>query len=190
MASSALLLALACVLAQPVACYVAPQHGAVAGRSSSPALGHSAAHTEVPEEDADGLVGVAAISASVGALLGWLHTRRQQAAAGAAATAVAMSPIAATAMVEYSNVQYLGGTDQVDINNANVQAYRQFPGMYPTAAGQIATHGPYKDVADVYNIPGLKDDVKNIIKKYEKNLVCLPPSPAYFLDRINNGMYR
>eukprot|EP00448_Togula_jolla_P028604 CAMPEP_0170621954 /NCGR_PEP_ID=MMETSP0224-20130122/28871_1 /TAXON_ID=285029 /ORGANISM="Togula jolla, Strain CCCM 725" /LENGTH=189 /DNA_ID=CAMNT_0010948237 /DNA_START=57 /DNA_END=626 /DNA_ORIENTATION=- len=189
MASSALLLALACALVQPVACYVPPSQGAVAAKTS-PALRQVAAPTEVQGNDADGLAGVAAVSAGVGALLGWLHTRRQQAAAGAAATAVALSPVEATAMVEYSNVQYLGGTDQVDINNANVQAYRQFPGMYPTAAGQIATHGPYKSVSDLYDIPGLKDDVKNIIKKYEKNLVCLPPSPAYFLDRINNGMYR
>ena len=93
-------------------------------------------------------------------------------------------------MVEYENVQYLGGTDKVDINNANVQAYRQFPGMYPTAAGFIATHGPFKDVADVYIIPKVPEAVKIIIKKYEANLVCLPAIQAYFLVRFNIGMYR
>merc|ERR1711866_20893 len=97
---------------------------------------------------------------------------------------MALAPRAASAMVEYDNVQYLGGTDKVDINNANVQAYRQFPGMYPTAAGAIATHGPYKSVEEVYNIPNLSPKLIEIIKKYEKNLVCLPASPAYFLDRI------
>merc|ERR1711879_576285 len=79
---------------------------------------------------------------------------------------------------------------KVDLNNANVQAYRQFPGMYPTAAGQIATHGPYKTVADIYDIPGLDERVKAIMKKYEGQFVCLPPNQAYVLGRINNGMYR
>merc|ERR1712187_101619 len=95
----------------------------------------------------------------------------------AAAATLALSPVAATAMVDYQDVQYLGGTDKVDINNATVQAYRQFPGMYPSAAGAIASHGPYKSVSDVYNIPGMKEEVKSMIKKYEKNLVCLPASP-------------
>jgi len=36
----------------------------------------------------------------------------------------------------------------------------------------------------------LKDEVKAILKKYEANFVCLPASPAYYLDRTNNGMYR
>ena len=86
--------------------------------------------------------------------------------------------------------RYLGGTDKVDINNANIQAYRQFPGMFPTIAGLIGTHGPYSQVSDIYNIPGMDDKLKNIAKKYEGNLVCLPASPAYFIDRINNGLYR
>jgi hypothetical protein len=28
--------------------------------------------------------------------------------------------------------------------------------MYPTAAGKIASHGPYKTVKDIYKIEGLK----------------------------------
>merc|ERR1712060_219956 len=118
------------------------------------------------------------------------NSRRQQVASTAGAAAVALSPVAANAIVDYDAIKYLGGSDKVDINNANVQAYRQFPGMYPTAAGAIATHGPYKDVSEIYDIPNLAPALKEIIKKYEKNLVCLPAGPAYFLDRINNGMYR
>merc|ERR1712217_144870 len=106
------------------------------------------------------------------------------------AAALAMAPAAAPAMVEYQGIQYLGGSDKVDINNANVQAYRQFPGMYPTAAGAIASNGPYKNVSEVYDIPGLDEKVKAIIKKYEGNLIALPASPAYFIDRINNAAYR
>merc|ERR1712207_44349 len=113
----------------------------------------------------------------VGVLFGWFNARRQQVASAGAAAAVALTPVAATAIVDYDAIKYLGGSDKVDVNNANVQAFRQFPGMYPTAAGQIATHGPYSKV-------------KDILKKYEKNFVCLPPNQAYVLDRVNNGMYR
>merc|ERR1712060_602966 len=84
------------------------------------------------------------------------------------------------AIVDYDAVKYLGGTDKVDLNNANVQAYRQFPGMYPTAAGFIATHGPYKQVTDLYEIPNLPENVKAIMKKYESNFVVLPANEAYF----------
>merc|ERR1712003_443194 len=111
-------------------------------------------------------------------------------ASSVAAGALVLAPASANAIVDYDAIKFLGGSDKVDINNANVQAYRQFPGMYPTAAGAIATHGPYKSVTEVYDIPGLSDKLKDIIKKYEKNLVVLPASPAYFLDRINNGMCR
>ena len=34
-----------------------------------------------------------------------------------------------------------------DTHRPSCQAYRQFPGMFPTIAGMIATHGPYKQVA-------------------------------------------
>jgi len=112
------------------------------------------------------------------------------AAVAVVAAAVAAAPGAANAMVEFEGVQYLGGSDKVDINNANVQAYRQFPGFFPTAAGIIATHGPYEKVGDLYNIPNLDPKIVEIFKKYEGNLVCNPASPAYFIDRINNGLYR
>merc|ERR1719209_545711 len=87
----------------------------------------------------------------------------------AGAAALALAPAAAPAIVDYDAIKFLGGSDKVDLNNANVQAYRQFPGMYPTAAGQIATHGPYKQVSDIYNIPGLDEKLKAIMKKYEPN---------------------
>merc|ERR1712060_684914 len=118
------------------------------------------------------------------------NSRRQQVASTAGAAALALAPAAGLAIVDYDAIQYLGGTDKVDINNANVQAYRQFPQMYPAAASFIASHGPYKEVADIYKEPGLSDQLKEIIKRYEKNFVCLEANPAYFIDRINNAMYR
>merc|ERR1719401_3418093 len=184
----------AAALIVPASAYVAQPAPAGSPLPGSPVSAAAAAAPEpvLFEEESAGSSPIDAALASFGisALIGWLRTYRKQAAAGAAAAAIALAPAAAPAMIDYDGVKYLGGSDQVDINNANVQAYRQFPGMYPTAAGAIATHGPYKEVSDVFNIPNLPPKVIEILKKYEKNLVCLPASPAYFLDRANNGMYR
>lgn len=60
-----------------------------------------------------------------------------------------------TRLIDRSGVGYLGGSDKIDVNNANVRVYAKFPGMYPSAAGKIVSHGPYKSVGDLYNIPGL-----------------------------------
>lgn len=54
-----------------------------------------------------------------------------------------------------TGVGYLGGSEKVDVNNANVRVYAKFPGMYPTVAGKIVSHGPYKSVGDLYSISGL-----------------------------------
>eukprot|EP00931_Biecheleriopsis_adriatica_P043679 TRINITY_DN2495_c1_g1_i2.p1 TRINITY_DN2495_c1_g1~~TRINITY_DN2495_c1_g1_i2.p1 ORF type:complete len:191 (-),score=38.76 TRINITY_DN2495_c1_g1_i2:53-625(-) len=183
----------AVLLAAPAAAYVAP---GVPGSDLSRTLNSRHAMNdpvlgEVEEQVVEsGTMGAVAAGFGVGALLGWLKMRKQQVASLATATALAVSPAAANAYVDYEGLQYLGGSDKVDINNANVQAYRQFPGMYPTAAGMICTHGPYKSVQEVYDIPGMDDKIKGIIKKYEGNLVSLPANPAYFIDRINNGLYR
>mmetsp|Transcript_41103 Transcript_41103/g.73596 ORF Transcript_41103/g.73596 Transcript_41103/m.73596 type:complete len:189 (+) Transcript_41103:56-622(+) len=180
------------LLLAPAAAYVVPGTG-VSGRSAAapavPAQQVPQVELEL-EEESSSTFGVVAAGFGVGAVLGWLNSRKQQIATTAAAAAVALTPAGAQAMVDYDGVKYLGGTDKVDINNANIQAYRQFPGMFPTIAGLIGTHGPYKQVTDIYDIPGMTDQYKNIAKKYEGNLVCLPASPAYFIDRINNGLYR
>lgn len=78
----------------------------------------------------------------------------------------------------------------VDINNANVRVYLKMPGLYPTVAGKIASNGPYKNVGEVYSIPGLTGAEKDLIKKYESRFTTTPPSADYVIDRINNGLYR
>mmetsp|Transcript_11845 Transcript_11845/g.31898 ORF Transcript_11845/g.31898 Transcript_11845/m.31898 type:complete len:195 (-) Transcript_11845:48-632(-) len=194
MAPSALRLASVLLLGVPAAAYVAPQPGSrsvVERRAAAiPEFADFAAAEEFAPESQASVFGLAAASLGVGAVIGWLNARRQQVASVAGAAALAMAPAAGLAIVDYDAVKYLGGSDKVDINNANVQAYRQFPGMYPTAAGAIGSHGPYKSVQDIYSIPGVPADVKAIMKKYEAQFVCLPVNEAYFIDRINNGMYR
>tara|TARA_B100000524_G_scaffold293615_1_gene168358 strand:+ start:1165 stop:1653 length:489 start_codon:yes stop_codon:yes gene_type:complete len=42
---------------------------------------------------------------------------------------------------------------KIDINNAKVTDYMPLRGMYPHAAGVIASHGPYQSVDDLFRIP-------------------------------------
>uniref|UniRef100_A0A7S0SS63 Photosystem II 12 kDa extrinsic protein n=1 Tax=Chromulina nebulosa TaxID=96789 RepID=A0A7S0SS63_9STRA len=96
----------------------------------------------------------------------------------------------ARAEVDYEGVKYLGGGDKIDLNNANIRAYLKLPGLYPTIAGKIVTSGPFKTVADLYNIPSLSNTEKDTLKKYEGKFLVLDPKPEYVLDKINNGLYR
>jgi photosystem II PsbU protein len=96
----------------------------------------------------------------------------------------------AMAVIDYENIEYLGGSGIVDINNANVRAYLKMPGMYPAVAGKIVTNGPYSSVKDLYNLPGLTSREAEVLKKYEARFVCKTPSPDFVIDRVNNGLYR
>ncbi|KAL7541716.1 hypothetical protein ACHAXR_012974 [Thalassiosira sp. AJA248-18] len=65
-------------------------------------------------------------------------------------------------------------TDKLDVNNAAVADYMQFPGMYPKIGGKIANNGPYDSVKDVYKLKILgKDEIKQI-KSYESELTATP----------------
>jgi hypothetical protein len=64
--------------------------------------------------------------------------------------------------------------EKLDINNAPVADYMQFPGMYPTIGGKIANNGPYDSVKDVYKLKLLsKAEVKKI-KEYENEFTATP----------------
>ena len=95
-------------------------------------------------------------------------------AATGTAGAVTGASVAAPALADtdYAGLPYLGGSSKIDINNANIRVYAKLPGMYPGAAGKIASNGPYKSVSDVYNIKGLKDAEKAAIKKLAEVRIC------------------
>uniref|UniRef100_A0A7S3L326 Photosystem II 12 kDa extrinsic protein n=1 Tax=Amphora coffeiformis TaxID=265554 RepID=A0A7S3L326_9STRA len=116
--------------------------------------------------------------------------RREFLSAAVVAAAGLAVPGSALAVRDYENLAYLGGSDTIDINNANVRVYLKLPGMYPSAAGKIAANGPYNSVGDIYNIPGLTSKEKEVMKKYESKFTALKPSADYVIDRINNGLYR
>ena len=91
------------------------------------------------------------------------------------------------AEVDYQGIAYLGGGDKIDLNNANIRAYLKVPGFYPSIASKIVVNGPFKTVQDIYNIPGLTETQKDIIKKSESRFLALDVKPEYEIDKINNG---
>jgi photosystem II PsbU protein len=116
--------------------------------------------------------------------------RRAFLSSAAAFAAAAAIPLTANAIRDYEGVGFLGGSEIVDLNNANVRVYTKMPGMYPSVAGKIVSNGPYKTVGDVYSIPGLTSAEKEILKKYESRFTALTPQADYVIDRYNNGLYR
>jgi photosystem II PsbU protein len=116
--------------------------------------------------------------------------RAAMTAAVAAAAAALIAPVASQANIEYANVGYLGGGDQIDVNNANVRAYLKIPGFYPGLAGLIVKNAPYKSTDEINKIPELTETMKATLVKYKENLVALEPAPEYQIDMYSNGLYR
>ena len=80
---------------------------------------------------------------------------------------------------------------KVDLNNASVRRFQQYPGMYPTLAGKIVVGGPYESVDDVLKLD-LTDRQKELFEKYRDNFTVTKPEIALNegFDRINDGQYR
>ena len=80
---------------------------------------------------------------------------------------------------------------KVDLNNASVRRFQQFPGMYPTLAGKIVVGGPYDSVDDVLKLD-LTGRQKELFAKYRDNFTVTDPEIALNegFDRINDGQYR
>ena len=79
----------------------------------------------------------------------------------------------------------MAGNGKIDVNNALVTDYKRMPGMYPHAAGLIASNGPYNSVADLFKLEGATTHDKELFKKYRAELVALPPGRQFY-ERINS----
>lgn len=81
---------------------------------------------------------------------------------------------------------------KLDLNNTNVQAFRKYPGLYPTLARKILTNAPYESVEEVLNIQGLTDKQVEILRSNLDNFTATEPDPALVegADRFNNGVYK
>ncbi|WOD39516.1 photosystem II complex extrinsic protein PsbU [Nodosilinea sp. E11] len=82
--------------------------------------------------------------------------------------------------------------NKLDLNNANVQSFRKFPGLYPTLARKILLNAPYDDVEDVLDLPGLSEQQLNILRTNLDNFTVTVTDPALVegADRFNNGVYK
>jgi photosystem II PsbU protein len=80
---------------------------------------------------------------------------------------------------------------KIDLNNTNVRAFREVPGMYPTIASKIVKNAPYEQVEDVLDIPGLTDKQKEFVKSnLDKFTVTeMQTELTQSGERINNGHY-
>lgn len=78
--------------------------------------------------------------------------------------------------------------EPIDLNNANLIAFKACPGFYPKLAQLIVKNGPYQKVEDVLEIPDLTDRQKEFLKSQLRNFKVtqpmmplerrMPPRPA------------
>lgn len=80
---------------------------------------------------------------------------------------------------------------KIDLNNTNVRAFRQYPGLYPTLAGKIVANAPYNDVEDILELPGLTDAQKDLLRSNLDNFTLTELDSTFVEgdDRYNNGIY-
>ncbi len=80
---------------------------------------------------------------------------------------------------------------KLDLNNTNVRAFRQYPGLYPTLASKIVQNAPYEKVEDVLNLPELTDKQKELLQANLDKFTVTEVEPHLVEgdDRYNNGLY-
>ncbi len=64
---------------------------------------------------------------------------------------------------------------KIDLNNANMVAFTDCPGFYPTLAKLIVTNGPYQKVEDVLELPGLSERQQKMLKANLDNFTVTDP---------------
>ncbi len=134
-----------------------------------------------------------AVMALVVGCLGWLGTTQKAIAADFTSVTSPFQAILAVEAplrnrVDDKKIQ-IG--DKIDLNNTNVRAFRQYPGLYPTLAGKIVENAPYEKVEDVLSIAGLSDRQKEVLQANLDNFTVTEIESALVEgdDRINNGYY-
>lgn len=105
----------------------------------------------------------------------------------AIAGSLSIHPVPIIAVVSDS-ASCVEADQKIDLNNANIIAFTDCKGFYPTLAKLIVTNGPYENVKDVLNIPGLNDRQKELLTSYLDRFTVtdaivpleqrMPPRPA------------
>jgi photosystem II PsbU protein len=81
---------------------------------------------------------------------------------------------------------------KIDLNNTNIRAFSQYPGLYPNLARMIVKTAPFSSVEDVLDMPGLTERQKEILRDNLGNFTVSDPEDTFVqgADRYNNGIYR
>lgn len=81
--------------------------------------------------------------------------------------------------------------NKIDLNNSNIQAFRQLRGFYPILAQKIILNAPYEEVEDVLEIPDLSDRQQERLQANLDKFTVTPPADVFVQgdDRFNNGVY-
>jgi photosystem II PsbU protein len=124
---------------------------------------------------------------------GWLGTT--QIAQAASFSSLAFPQVPVLAIERQNRADEKLATEfgkKIDLNNTNVRAFQQFPGLYPTLAKKIIKNAPYQKVEDVLNLSGLSDRQKQSLQANLDNFTVTEYEPAFNEgdDRFNNGIYR
>jgi photosystem II PsbU protein len=129
-------------------------------------------------------------------LLGcWGMLGTTQTAQAVSFNSVAGNQVPVLAVARQNRADMKLGTDfgkKIDLNNTNIAAFQQFPGLYPTLAKKIIAYAPYEKVEDVLNLPGLSNAQKERLQANFVNFTVTEYEPNFNEgdDRINNGIYR
>jgi photosystem II PsbU protein len=81
---------------------------------------------------------------------------------------------------------------KIDLNNTNIRAFMEYPGLYPTLARKILSNAPFNSVDDVLDMPGLTERQIDILKANMGKFTLSAPEDTFVEggDRFNNGIYR
>jgi photosystem II PsbU protein len=138
------------------------------------------------------LVGVVLVLGLLVGCLGWLGLPQPAIAANLGSLTFNSSPVLA-AEIRNSVDDKIGEFGRkLDLNNTNVRAFTQYPGMYPTLARMIVKNAPFDEVEDVLDMPNLTDRQKEILRANLDKFTVTQPDDAFVEggDRFNNGIYR
>lgn len=135
----------------------------------------------------------AALSLVIGSFIG-LGLPQPASAAGLSSVALRSGPMVLAEIPRNSAEEKLDVPfgESIDLNNTNIRAFTNFPGMYPTIARKIIANAPYEKTEDIYDIPGLSDREKEIIDMHFDKFRITEPEDALVEggDRFNNGIYK
>jgi photosystem II PsbU protein len=81
---------------------------------------------------------------------------------------------------------------KIDLNNSNIDRFKQYSDLYPTLARAIIQNAPYENVEDVLDIAGLSDHQKDTLQANLEHFTVTDVEKALVegQDRYNPGIYK